>query len=779
MQERTITTRELPPRALKILQEQLAVSADFFQQMVKSVVLEAEETLFQRADRARDNAEQQKNMAAVAEIKRNRNAIIESAMAALPHRIASFGEAVEKKGASPKQVSLALLSKQSQDESVILEDLAARAEARATLTLFELGHRYAVLAASPVIEPAAQPFSPTVFCECLRRAVADLHLLPEHKVVIYQTFTHKFLQDAFAFYDKLNAQLCEQGILPNLRIFALKRRQDNASAQPRNGKPDAAEPKDEPTSAAPESVAPTPIEASPKIRAAAQSMAQAASPTKTPSPAIHAQAEPANAMDAGGEERYSALAQLLSERRDRTGTEVSEVGGPAPDMMNKVFSSLQQQPATVVSDAGDLRPRNIQQLRHELLTQLQYADPNGAPPSFNAEQTNAIDLMTMLFDRLSESIKSSSGNYLLSELQAPLLRVAMGDKSFFTHRAHPARNWLEKVALASAHWGPDGDQSNTEVALITRIHSMNRAINRDFDGDPAIFDGMASDLQKQLDQLVHRASVAEKRSVEASQGRERLQLARKQANALVAKRAQQFPGSSLTRTMLTHAWSDVLTLSLLRHGDNNDELLRHLKLLDVLFSSDKANLPAASVAKLCEAVEQAFVQAGMETMEAGLLAKEAVVGASAEEESPEDQAARAELMHKMEQRQAVEVEKVDEIVPAAQVAKDAQALVDTVRQIKQLSFGTWFEFDDAESGKPVQRKMAWYSPRTGHCLFVNRHGVRTHETSIEHLAQSMLADKVRVAPPEQKSSFVERALDGILTSLKKLGGKRTLQEKPA
>lgn len=766
-----MTTRVLPPRALKILQEQLAVSLEFFQQLVKSTVVEAEETLFQRADRSRDNAEQQKNMAAVAEIKRNRNAILEKSLEQLPGRLACFGTAIERFAApSAKQVSLALLSKQSQDESVILEDLAARAEARATLTLFELGHRYAVLAGTPVIEPATQPFSPTVFCDCMRRAIAGLHLLPEHKVVIYQTFTHKFLQDAFTFYDKLNAQLCEQGILPNLRIFALKRRQDGtATPVPRPAKA-AAETATEPDVARTAAAAPQEThqqnKAQPAVPIASAQTAPAAAPTVDGSPQDEA--------------RYSALAQLLSEKRERAGTAVPDVGGPPREMLEKVFSGLQQQPATVVSEKGDLKPRSMQQLRHELLTQLQYAHPEGTPPSFNAEQTNAMDLMTMLFDRLSESIKSSSGNYLLSELQAPLLRVAMADKSFFTHRAHPARNWLEKVALASAHWGPDGDQSNTEVALVTRIHSMNRAINRDFNGDPAIFNGMAGDLQKQLDQLVHRASVAEKRSVEASQGRERLQLARKQADALVSKRADQFPGSSLTRTMLKHAWSDVLTLSLLRHGDNNDELLRHLKLLDVLANKDKTTLPAASAARLCDAVEQAFTQAGMESMEAGLLAKEAV-GASADEASLEEQAARAELMHKMEQREAVEVEKVDEIMPLPKVAKDAQALAEAVNRIKQLSFGTWFEFDDVDSGKSVQRKMAWYSPRTGHCLFVNRHGVRTHETSIEHLAQSMLADKVRLVPEEEKGSFIERALDGILSSLKKLGGykAKSLQEKPA
>lgn len=785
------------------MKEQLQESTAFFHQLVEASIKEAEELLFERANKSRNNIEQQKLLAAVAEIKGKAPQVLELALKPLASRLTHFGQPVVKPKAARQQVSLSLLSKQSQDESVILEDLAARAEARATLILFELGHRYAAMVGSPVFENNAQPFSPIVFCECLRNAIRILELTPEQKVIIYQLFSHKFLEGAFDFYNKINKHLCDYGMLPNLRIFALRKREQSeaksrqytaptspkeqeAAAEHAEGHQEIAT---KPQAISPFSTAPVTTEASQAIAAEAAVPSQQtatpiafATPTRQPNtgqPATTSvQQQQANA-DQRNAERYQALSQLLSQQRDTVGAAEGQLHLVRPQTLNNVFSSLQQQPATVQSTNGELAPRNMHQLRQEMMDQLKQASPDGSIPAFTAEQTNAIDVMTMLFDRLTTSIKSNAGNYLLSELQVPLLRVAMEDETFFTQRTHPARNWLEKVALASSRWGADGDQSDHEVALITRIHSMNRAINREFDGNPAIFEGMAHDLQTQLEQLAHRASVAEKRSVEASRGRERLQLARKHAEELVKKRINQWQGSALTRKILQHAWTDVITLSLLRNGDNSEALHHHLQLLDMLTSVKKAKLSPAQIKKLSEAVKDAFEQAGMDSLEAELLANEAA-GLTNEADSEKSQTTQQEIIQKIEQRRDSETDAVDKIIKSTNLKTNSKELEEKINYIKSLSFGAWFEFDLEDSKHPINRKLAWYSPRTGRCLFVNRHGIRTHETSIEHLAESMLSNKVRIAPPEPQGSFIERALDSIISGLKRLGGgAKTAQENPA
>lgn len=755
-QESASHQHELPLRALSALEEQLAVCDAFLRPLLASVMTEAEQSLFKRANQSRNNAEREQCLASVREIKHQRSTIVKQVRALLPGRLEEFGSTSKKPVRHHIQTGLELLAEQSQDQSIILDDIAARTDARATMPLFELGHRYAVLAAAPIMETDQQPFSPGALCDCLRQVVSELDIIPEHQVDIYRAFDKKVLHQIASLYDKLNGKLIERGILPNLRTFAPRRRPGESTARR-----DYQEPilEQDQTAEKPGMELDHPGSA-------------------TPTSPSEAAGSPPSIPQHDDQEMYSALSELLALRRRQKGP--APISGkrraPSQEDLNQALGTLQQKPSTMLSPDGKLQPRSMQNLRRDMLAQLRHASSDGSAPHFDPQQLDTMELMTMLFDRLSGDIRSSSGNYLLSELQAPLLRVAMDDQGFFTDREHPARHWLEKVAEASARWSSDVGEDDGDPSLIERIHGMNRAINRDFDGDAAIFDGMSTDLQKQLDQLAHKASVTERRYVEASQGRERLEIARRRAEELIQDRIQSGAAPSLTRTMLQHAWTDVLALSLLRHGEDSEPFREQLRIADVL-GTGKPDSSNAESETLRDEIEQGLTQVGMAPKEADLLAREAT-GLQSEDpdDIDDDQLTRTELAMKLKQRKPVGADQIQP-VEKAPVSESDQEHADAVARIKQMAFGTWFEFDDPEREKPVRRKMAWFSTKTGRCLFVNRRGVRTHDTTIDHLAQSMLAGSARLPPPE-KGSFIDRAWDSIFTSLKRMTGGKNTEEQP-
>ncbi len=747
---------ELPPRALSALAEQLAVCDAFLRPLLPNVMTEAEQSLFKRANHSHNNTEQEQCLASLREIKHQGSTIINQVLALLPGRLEEFGSTSKKPVRHHVQAGLELLAEQSQDQSIILDDITARTDARATMPLFELGHRYAVLAAAPIMETDQQPFSPGALCDCLRQVVSELDIIPEHQVDIYRAFDKKVLHQIVSLYDNFNAKLIERGILPNLRTFAPRRRPGESTA-----KRDYQE-----STVEPEEAADTPdaqLDHSGSNASARPSEGAGPLPSAPPH---------------DDQEMFTALSELLALRRRQKGP--APVSGkrraPSQKDLNQVLGTLQQKPSTMLSPDGKLQPRSMQNLRRDMLAQLRHASSDGSAPHFDPQQLDTMELMTMLFDRLSGDIRSSSGNYLLSELQAPLLRVAMDDQGFFTDREHPARHWLEKVAEASARWGSDVGEDDGDPGLIERIHGMNRAINRDFDGDASIFGGMSTDLQKQLDQLAHKASVTERRYIEASKGRERLEVARHRAEELILERILSDALPSLTRTLLQHAWTDVLALSLLRHGEDSEQFREQLRIADIL-GTGKPDSTDAESETLRDEIEQGLTQVGMAPKEADLLAREATgLQSDDPDDIDDDQLTRTELAMKLKQRKPVGA---DQITPIDEppVSESDQQHADAVARIKKMAFGTWFEFDDPEREKAVMRKMAWFSTKTGRCLFVNRRGVRTHDTTIDHLAQSMLAGSARLPPPE-KGSFIDRAWESIFTGLKRMtGGKRT-EEQP-
>ncbi|HET7300360.1 MAG TPA: DUF1631 family protein [Oleiagrimonas sp.] len=743
----------LPPRALAVLDGQLAVCRKFLQLRLDEAIVDAGKALFDRSNQLLDTSEQERCLDALVVVKRHRSAITKRVLDMLPARLEQFGHAVDELGQVPQSEGLSLLARHSQDENLTLADLAARTEARANMPLFELGHRYAVLAALPVMESAVQPFSPTFLCDCLHRAIVDLDLQPEFRADIYQAFDRKVLQGAYTLYDELNTQLGENGILPHLRVFAPRHRGDAPAYHDFNHADDASEvTKDMPPAETKHAA-----DASPDARTASAAKAGAKS---------------------ASDETYSSLLRLMDLRRRQSEslTPPGEGDVPSAQEISQVLAKLQRRAIPDSASAPDVGPPDMRQLRNEMLAQLQQGKPDGAAPRFNARQTDTIELMTLLFERLVDDIRSTPGSYFLSEMQATLLRVAMDDKAFFTDRQHAARKWLETVAEASAHWIPDSERDSENPPLVERIHTMNRAINREFDGDVSIFDGMTGGLRKQLDQLAHRASVTEKRYVEAFRGRERLELARKRAEALIAERLENGSSSSLMRTLLKHAWTDVLVLSLLNHGEDSDDFRRKLQIADML-GKGNFDMSGEEADRLREEIEQGLSRVGMEPKEADLLARDATGAAADSEQTVEDdQLTRDELALKLKQREPVGSEQTEheQAVEAPVVSADSEH-DQVMARIKKMAFGTWFEFDDPEYGKPIQRKMVWYSKQTGRCLFVNRRGIRTHDTTIDHLAQSMRAGNARVVVVEE-GSFIDRALEHILAGLRKFMGRKPPEE---
>ena len=92
-----------------------------------------------------------------------------------------------------------------------------------------------------------------------------------------------------------------------------------------------------------------------------------------------------------------------------------------------------------------------------------------------------------------------------------------------------------------------------------------------------------------------------------------------------------------------------------------------------------------------------------------------------------------------------------------------------LERLKTVPFGTWFEFVQNQQGAVVRRKLAWFSPLTGRCLFVNQRGQRSDERNLEQLARDVVRGQARLVVTQQ-DSLIDRAWSAIVGALKQFSG---------
>jgi hypothetical protein len=85
-------------------------------------------------------------------------------------------------------------------------------------------------------------------------------------------------------------------------------------------------------------------------------------------------------------------------------------------------------------------------------------------------------------------------------------------------------------------------------------------------------------------------------------------------------------------------------------------------------------------------------------------------------------------------------------------------------RLRQLPFGSWFEFIDAVTGESTQRKLAWFSPVSGNSLFVTRRGQRSDVMNLQELARAIATGRVRELPSQQEN-LLDRAWHSLTASL--------------
>ncbi|BBT15033.1 DUF1631 domain-containing protein [Metapseudomonas otitidis] len=729
-------------------------AAQQLKQALQALFDNADDTLFQMADRATSNAEQNAFFEAMRDLRLKRKSIERGFLQKVFETFSNLNQ--YEIGRAPQLdavsfESLSLVQNDDLEESVAQDTMVSKVMSRDAVALGHLTTRINTLV-SKKIDDRTNPLGPRALCEAFLDACRSLGVEIKVKLIIFKLFDKYVLTELDQLYAEANQLLITAGVLPELKSAPPARR-------PQGRTPGAA-------------------------RSAVAGGDAAGVVADMASEEV--------------QEVFGALQALLSEVRG-SGLPRREVPADAVpitsnDLM-RLLSHLQQHLSAQKVDDIDVRFQ-----LDSLLTRA--SAKSGRSRVVGQVDDDVINLVSMLFEfilddrSLPDSLKA-----LIGRLQIPMLKVAVLDKTFFSRGSHPARRLLNEIASAAMGWSEQDDLQRD--VLYQRIEQVVLRLLNDFVDDPGIFSDLLSDFLAYTGDERRRSELLEQRTRDAEEGRAKAELARQQVEQALNERLLGRTLPEVVVRLLQEAWSKVMLLTCLKHGAESEEWRATLATMDdLIWSVEPHEAPEARmrllelVPGLLKSLREGLTSAAfdpfstseffsqLESLHVQAFQRfkrpepEPVVADVAEPDAPiAADAALVVDLPELELEAAAEapamVEVVEEIIllaPGESRAPEPEASLpegdEALDQVDNLRVGSWVEFQEDEDHK-VRCKLAAIIKPTGKYIFVNRTGMKVLEKTRMGLAVEFRRGAIRLL---DDALLFDRALESVIGNLRKLKG---------
>lgn len=694
----------------------------------------ADDTLFEMADRAQNNSEQNTFFEAMRDLRLKRKSIERAFLDKFYEAFLRLGQYQVAEPVIQTPVSfdkLALVHNDDLEKTVAVDAMVSKVLSRDGTALTQLTTRLNQLITQPLTNEA-NPLGPALLCDFFLQAGRSLGVGIKVKLIVLKLFEKYVLTDTDHLYAEANQLLIATGVLPELKAVPARRATDRSSRPSRS----------------------------------TESFAE---------PGI---AQAADKLDQGVQEVFSALQELLLQVRGNLVPHLESKAEPRPisssDLL-RLLSHLQQYvPAADTSDDFDLRNQ-----LEQLLTRVSVK--SGKFRVVGVGDEDVINLIAMLFEFiLDDRNLPVSLRALIGRLQIPMLKVAVIDKSFFSRGSHPARRLLNEIASAALGWGGRDDYQRD--SLYERVEQIVQRLLNDFVDDPTIFSELLVDFLAFTSDERRRSELLEQRTRDAEEGRARAELARQRVQQELNQRLLGKVLPEVVVRLLQEAWSKVLLLTCLKHGDDSLEWQDGLTAMDdLVWSVELHEEPEARqrlldlVPGLLKALREGLASAAFDPFATSEFFSQLEVlhlQAFQHFSRMHEDTAAASVEADAEQGPAM-VQVIEEIVliapgeqlliePTLRLPEDDAGLL----QVDQLRLGGWVEIQEDEEHK-LRCKLAAIVEPSGRYVFVNRTGMKVLEKTRMGLAMEFRRGTIRLL---DDALLFDRALESVLGNLRKLKG---------
>lgn len=766
----------------------------------------ADDSLFEMADKAHSNQEQNLFFDSMREVRVQRRGIekrfteaLEDAFAAL---IASASEAATAAQADDFTVDgLSLVENDDLEEMVALDNSINRANAEFGEAVQQISLRLDSLVPIKVYQKN-NPVGPDLLCQTIMTQVKKLDVGIKAKLILFKLFDKVVIAGLGEVYGAINQLLVDHNVLPSLSSRSNARphgrrasdRSGDAGQAPQQGAAEGSFAQH----SAPQASAPQ--HGQQTTGAAPQGNMQERRQNGPAQPYVPAEAATQSHLSP---EVIAALQGLFGNNTQQN----SSAG-----LLN-VLSLAQRLPMPATTSASGINVR-------ALIADIQKRQGGGENQIARMDE-EVINLVNMLFEFiLDDRNLAKPMKALISRMQIPVIKVALLDKSFFTKGGHAARRLLNEMSKAALGWQGDSESGKRDP-LYRKMDEVVRTLLNEFDTDVTLFSDLLADFSSFVEKEKRRSAVLERRTLDAEDGKAKAEVARATVALEIELRTVNEALPEVVFQLIDSVWSNVLFVTSLKHGYNSEAWLGSLKTLEDLVWSVK--IPAgdderkqlirlvpdllkrlragfdsisfnpyemSTLFKSLEDVHLACIR-GVQIARRAPAGKQPKPAATAPKPQPKAPVAQPAQNEEIPVKPAAAAPKATPppapVKPAPEAAKPAapvaapspepaapvaaapSELPDTdadMRQVAGFVQGAWFEMVDDKNSVARCRLAAFIKP-TGKYIFVNRNGMKVAEKTQQELAVALKKNRLRAL---DNSVLFDRALETVVSGMRKPRG---------
>lgn len=717
----------LPQEVARIRDTVVAGLGDLLQGAFDAV----DDSLFELANNARSNNEQNRYFEAMREIRIKRKGVEKHFQTAVTHLFShpprsSAAMLAPDQNNQQTADSLSLVHNDDLEEQVALNAMVTKSRAYFQGPLIQLQTRFSVIYPGANAEDSVNPMAPEHLCGAFVEAAQALEIQIRERLIVLKQFDRYVVSNLGMLLDEANRILIQAGVIPNFRYHGKTGDQARRKGQGEQ-------------------------------RKTRENEADYNAQPQTGSP--------------GDEALFEQIRQLLAHQRDGHAPRSADpnlhvVGGTE---LFQLLTSLPQQPSSYTSgnlSAGEPLVVDLRSVVEHLLRNTSSAD--GKKPTLNEMDEDLINLVSMLFEFILDDYNLSAPiQVLISRLQIPILKVVIKDKTFFSKANHPARKLLNALARAGIGWSASDEKARDK--LYEQIHTIVLQILNEFDGDIALFDKLSEEFDQFLSRENRKSSLVEQRTRESERGRIKSQKAQETVDQLLQDKLAKHRVPDSIRNILLHGWSRVMFLAYLRN-DVEHRWNQSARVVDDLIwclhphlEDDERDQWVRVVPGLLKSM-----RAGLEEVSYNSTKLDEMMSELKHELT---EAFRAHALAEARETPA-EPEPEQELPVLQQTAIERQqeledaAVVEFVTQIDAIEVGNWVEFN-LVNGTSFRCKLSAIIEEADCFVFVNRMGLKVIEKTRIELAHEMRRGRLTTL---EQGALVDRALDAVMGSLRRNSG---------
>jgi len=423
----------------------------------------------------------------------------------------------------------------------------------------------------------------------------------------------------------------------------------------------------------------------------------------------------------------------------------------------KALSSLQRK---LTSLQGETKCLTTEQIKQELLTDISKEHGGVVDKQVNLLDERSIDFVGMMFGAISddETVSEIMTN-LIYQLQIPVMKVAMLDRSLFELEDHPARATVDLLTDAGKGINQKDDH------LYDELEQIVDSILDKFDIDIVTFEQAVSDLEKIINEEELLTTETEKQ--------QQKQVLQEHARNIVISQLKmvscekKIPNN--VRPLVLKHWSTLMLNRYIRHGRNSSEWVQSVLLLKLLLKciqpihyQSQYNLIKDNYIALIEAVNDELyetqqdkndISGQIEELKTYLLCMIDDYGFKVVDDENEELTNEALIEDSTDNTE----EELQHIKQQTEIAKQKIAQLES-----STKPGVWYEIYNGED-KPIRRlKLSVILTDAAQLIFVNRKGVKVIEKDAGEFASELEDNRSRILADH---STFDHALGKVITAL--------------